>query len=104
MCNLNRTPILPFPGYIWGYVIGSFLIAAFVLFVVNLTQNQIEKGIGIYGLFDSVYAVFMMSIFQGVNINIKFISNIAIFTVILVYALVIGNLYAGKYITFTYNC
>lgn len=91
-----QTPILPFPGYIWGYVIGSFLIGAVVLFVVNFIQSKIEIGLGTYGLFDSIYAVFMMSIFQGVNINIKFISNVTIFTVILVYALVIGNLYAGK--------
>lgn len=90
-----QTPILPFPGYIWGYVIGSFLVGAVVLFIVNLIQTKIEKGLGAYGLFDSIYAVFMMSIFQGVNINIKFISNVVIFTVILIYALVIGNLYAG---------
>ncbi|KAG4071256.1 hypothetical protein HA402_003960 [Bradysia odoriphaga] len=90
-----QTPILPFPVDIWGFVTGSFLIGAVILFIINSTQNQIEKGTGIYGLFDSVYAVFMMSIFQGVNINIKFISNIAIFTVILIYALVIGNLYVG---------
>ncbi|XP_037040297.1 uncharacterized protein LOC119077222 [Bradysia coprophila] len=90
-----QTPILPFPVYIWGYVTGSFLIGAVMLFIINSTQNRIEEGTGIYGLFDSVYAVFMMSIFQGVNINIKFISNIAIFTAILIYALVIGNLYVG---------
>lgn len=93
-----QTPILPFPAYIWGCVIGCFLIGAVVLFIVNFSQTKIEKGIGAHSLFDSVYAVFMMSIFQGVNINIKFISNIAIFTVILVYALIIGNLYAGEFI------
>ncbi|KAJ6635959.1 Glutamate receptor, partial [Pseudolycoriella hygida] len=91
-----ETPILPFPGYIWSYVIGSFLIGAVVLFIVNVTQTKIDTNLSsTYGLFDSIYAVFMMSIFQGVSINIHFMSNIVIFTVILIYALVIGNLYAG---------
>lgn len=72
------------------------------MFVVNAIQSKIktnekeEKPIVKYGLFDSIYAVFMMGIFQGVNIDIKFISNIVVFTVLLVYALVIGNLYIGR--------
>lgn len=95
-----QTPILPFPVYIWGCVIGSFLIGAVVLFIVNIIQTKLNKekqdAQATYGLFDSIYTVFSMSIFQGVNIDIKFLSNIAIFTVLLVFALVIGNLYAGK--------
>lgn len=92
-----ETPILPFPGYIWGYIIAAFLIGAITLFVVNLVQLQMktEKKLD-YGLFDSIYAVFMLSIFQGVNININFQTNIVLFTVLLMYALIIGNLYAGK--------
>lgn len=95
-----QTPILPFPGYIWGYVTGAFLIGAIVLFIVNTLQlrmnNHHQDGYTGYGLFESIYAVFMMSIFQGVNINIKFLSNIVLFTILLMYALIIGNLYAGK--------
>lgn len=94
-----QTPILPFSGYIWGYVIGSFLIGAVALFIVNVTQTKLnndnQEAHATNSLFDSIYAVFMMSIFQGVNIDIKFLSNIVIFTVLLVFALVIGNLYAG---------
>lgn len=100
-----ETPVLPFPGYIWGYIMGSFLIGAVTLFIVNISQTKINTsghadGHITYGLFDSIYAVFKISIFQGVNINIYFFSNITIFTAILMYALVIGNLYSGKLFSF----
>lgn len=96
-----QTPILPFPGFIWGYVGGSFLIGAATLFIVNVTLAKLDwitkdEGCTTYGLFDSIFAVFMMSIFQGVDINIKYFSNITIFTILLIFALVIGNLYCGK--------
>ncbi|XP_063707554.1 uncharacterized protein LOC134836266 [Culicoides brevitarsis] len=91
-----QTPILPFPAYIWGYVIGAFFIGAVTLFIVNLAQLRMKDDKVLdYGLFESIYAVFMMSIFQGVNINIKFLSNIVLFTILLMFALIIGNLYAG---------
>lgn len=96
-----QTPFLPFPAYIWGYVMSSFGIGALTLFLVNVSQTNIktknrETGHEAFGLFDSIYAVFKMSLFQGVNININFLSNITIFSAILIFALVIGNLYCGE--------
>lgn len=96
-----QTPILPFPGYIWCYVISSLSIGALTLFIVNVSLTRIENrvaghGHGVYGLFDSIYAVFKISLFQGARININFLSNVAIFTVILTFALIIGNLYCGE--------
>lgn len=95
------TPILPFPGYIWGYVISSLIIGAVTLFIVNVSQSKMNVGrnglVCSYGLFDSIYAVFKMSTFQSIKINITFFSNFAIFAAILIYALVIGNLYSGKF-------
>lgn len=100
-----KTLILPFPGSMWGYIGGSFLIAAATLFIVNSRLATItiktdamnrEEERTRYGLFDAIFAVFMMSLFQGVDINIKYLSNVTIFGVILIFALVIGNLYCGK--------
>lgn len=94
-----QTPFLPFPGYIWGYVLSTFLIGALTLFLVNVIQTRIKKneaGHVTFGIFDSIFVVFKMSIFQGVSIDINFLSNITIFTAILTFALVIGNLYCGE--------
>lgn len=94
-----QTPILPFPGFVWGYVIGAFSTCALTLFVINATQNKINvrENQQATGLFHSIYVVFMMSIYQNVIIRIKFFSGAVIFTVILLYSLVIGNLYLGKF-------
>lgn len=100
-----QTPILPFPGYIWAYVIVTFLIVAVAMFIISLMQmkmtatNMNETGRRTLGLFDSIFAVFSMSIFQGVDINIQYVSNVTIFTAILLFALVIGNLYCGKFVS-----
>lgn len=96
-----QTPILPFSGSIWSYVLSSFLIGASVLFIVNDShsrmgiQNRASRHPA-FGLFDSIFTVLKMSLFQCVRMNIRFLSNIAIFTAILTFALVIGNLYCGK--------
>lgn len=95
-----QTPFLPFPGYIWCYVMISFLIGALTLFIVNASQKRINNYVAghvAFGLSDSIYTVFKMSLFQGVKININFLSNITIFTAILTFALVIGNLYCGEF-------
>lgn len=92
-----QTPILPFPGYIWGYVISTFFVGAISLFIVNVSQGRINGYMCSCEFFDSIYKVFQMSIFQGVsNIKITFLSNIVVFTTILIYAFIIGNLYSGK--------
>lgn len=94
-----QTPILPFPGYIWSYILGAFLFGASALFIVNVSQSRIDNRVAghvAFGLFDSIYAVFTMSIFQSVKIDINFLSNIIIFTAILIFALIIGNLYSGE--------
>lgn len=94
-----QTPILPFPVYIWSYVISSFFIGGLILFVVNVSQRRIMNratGGAASELFDSIYAVFKMSVFQGVTIDIRFMSNVTIFTAILTFALIIGNLYCGE--------
>lgn len=93
------TPLLPFPGYIWGFVMGSLLVGALTLFLVNVCQTQMNKkreaGDVAMGLFDSIYTVFKMSLFQGVPVSINFLSTIAIIVPLLTFALVIGNLYCG---------
>lgn len=96
-----QTPLLPFPGYIWGYVISSFLIGSIMLFILNVSHTRIN--VDRHGhvsssleLFDSIYMVLKMSTFQAVKLNVYFLSNITIFTVMLTYALVIGNLYSSK--------
>lgn len=50
----------------------------------ELTEDE-EHITQTHGLFDSIFAVFMMSIFQGVHININYYSNISIFAVILIF-------------------
>lgn len=99
-----QTPYLPFPGYIWAYVIGSFLFGAVTLFIINVVKKIINKKLGTveqlghktYGFFDSIFAVFMISMFHSVEINTHYFSNVTIFMAIIIYALVIGNLYCGK--------
>lgn len=94
-----QTPMLPFPSFIWLYVVGTFIIAAIILFLANQTQRRInprEESHIDYGFGDSIFAVFSMAIFQGVDISIKYMSNIVYFTILLIFALIIGNLYAGK--------
>ncbi len=96
-----ETPILPFPGDIWTYVLSSFLIGALALFSVNVILKRINNdvvGHEALGLSDSIYTVFKVSLFQGVRIDINYLSNIAIFTSILTFALIIGNLYCGEYL------
>lgn len=94
-----QTPFLPFTGYIWCYVISSFLICALTLFFVNVCQTIINddvSGYKAFGLFDSIYAVFKMCLFQCITININFLSNVTIFTTILGSAFIIGHLYTGE--------
>lgn len=94
-----QTPILPFPGYIWSYVISSFFVGALTLFLVNVMLTRIDKRVDghvAFGLSDSIYTVFKISLFQYVSINTKFLSNVAIFTAILAFAFNIGHLYCGE--------
>lgn len=103
-----QTPILPFTGLIWGYVIATFLFVAVALYITGFIQTKMNmKRDGTttyserrtYGPFETIFTVFSISIFQGVNINIHYVSNVAIFMAILLFALVIGNLYCGKFYT-----
>lgn len=94
-----QTPILPFTGYIWSVVIGSFVIAAFSLFLVNAMLTRIDNGAdgqNALGLFDAMYTVFKISLFQYVSINTKFLSNIAVFAAIFAFGINIGYLYCGE--------
>ncbi len=94
-----QTPLLPFPAYVWCYVIGTFLICALSLFLINVGQTKLNNspaGHVEFGFFDSIFEIFKMSIFQGATIDIKFLSNITYFTAMLIFALVIGNLYCGE--------
>lgn len=103
-----QTPILPFTGTIWGYVCTTLLIVAVALFIVSFIQLKINWDLDgtrtyseqrAYGLFDTIFTIFSISIFQGVDINTRYVSNVAIFMAILLFALVIGNLYCGKFQT-----
>lgn len=93
------TPLLPFPIHIWNCAIGSLSISALTLFIVNVTLIRADNRVAGHQalrLFDSFYVVFKMSVFQSVRINVSFLSNVAIFTAILTFALIIGNLYCGE--------
>lgn len=96
-----ETPILPFHTYIWSCVVSSFLFGAVTLFFVNVCQTRMnvdqhgDRYLS-YSFFDSIYAVYKMSVFQVVKINIQFLSNITIFTAMVIYSMVIGHLYIGK--------
>lgn len=93
-----QTLILPFTASIWGYVCATFLIVAVALFVISFVQSKINaEQKTTYGLWDKIFTVFSISIFQGVAINIRYVSNVAIFVAVLLFALVIGNLYCGKF-------
>lgn len=93
-----QTPTLPFSGFIWTVVIGTFVTAALALFLVNVTQNRMNalRKYEMRGLFDSICDVFMLSIFQAIVIRTRLFSDTVVYTVILFYALVIGNLYLSK--------
>lgn len=93
------TPLLPFPVHIWSCVIGSLCISALILFAMDVTLTGIYNRLAerrALRLFESFYDVFKMTVFQSVEINVSFLSNVTIFATILTFALIIGNLYCGK--------